>query len=74
MFGFLEVVFGMSDEVKIMMVLLCELLNDGVVGGVGVIDVGGVRVDDVLGDGAFDLGEGHRGMIFEAGRAIGIID
>ena len=67
MFGFLEVVFGMSDEVKIMMVLLCELLNDGVVGGIGVIDVGGVAIDELLDDGAFDLGEGHGAMIGAAG-------
>ena len=46
----------------------------GVVGGIGVIDVGGVGIGELLDDGAFDLGEGHGGMIFEAGRAIGIID
>ena len=67
MFGFLEVVFGMSDEVEIVMVWLCELLNDGVVGGVGVIDVGGVAIDELLEDGAFDLGEGHGAMIGAAG-------
>ena len=67
MFGFLEVVFGMSDEVKIMMVLLCELLNDGVVGSVGVIDVSCVGFYELLDDGAFDLGEGHGAMIGKAG-------
>lgn len=65
----------MSDEVEIVMVLLCELLNDSVVGGVGMIDVGGVgmidvggvAIDKLLDDGAFDLGEGHGAMIGAAG-------
>ena len=57
----------MSDEVEIVMVLLCELLNNGVVGGIGVIDVGGVAIDKLLEDGAFDLGEGHGAMIGAAG-------
>ena len=57
----------MSDEVKIAMVWLCKLLNDGVVGGVGMIDVGGVGIGELLDDGAFDLGEGHGAMIGAAG-------
>ena len=66
--------FGMTNEVKIAMVRLDQIFDRSVMGGIGMIDLFCVGVDDVFDEGAFDEGEVHGFMIFDARAAIGIID